>query len=423
MAPADAAAGVRAVSVLPSATEMLCFIGGGGRLVGRSHEDNYPAEITHLPVLTGQRTQFTTCADVDKQVSAALSSGQSLYTLDVELLKQLRPDVILTQDICSVCAIDLPTVERVAAQISPSPQVVSLNPMSLNDVLANITQVGEAVGMQEEAAAAIAGLRARLAAVDARVEAWRQRRGPGEGPNVAFVEWPDPIYVGGHWTPELIARAGGRHPLNPTRGEGAGKSFPVPVERFVESDPDLIIICPCGLDLVAARREAGTFQAAPWWPSLRAVQAGRVALVDGDAMFNRPGPRLVDALEWLAATLLDDGVAAPEGFPVAWLDPQRPGDVAPPPPDNSAHLKDIEELHSCAVEHGESTYIDPATGYTVMTQLYMIERGWCCGNGCRHCPYGHVHVDDERRGKIQPPINVPGTGCPHKSAPKPPDDH
>ena len=242
---------LRVVSVLPSATEMLCFIGGGHLLVGRSHEDNYPASITHLPVVTGQLTEFTTAIDVDKQVSSALSTGQSLYTIDEQLLTTLKPDVILTQDICAVCAIDLQTVQRLAARMSPQPRVVSLNPLSLGDVLDNLLQVGEAVGMEREAQAARAGLEARLRRADelvatsqaaAAAAAAKPASAAAEGvvaasevarPCVAFIEWPDPLYVGGHWTPQLIERAGGAHPLNPARPEGAAKSFAVTAEAMI----------------------------------------------------------------------------------------------------------------------------------------------------------------------------------------------
>ena len=244
---------LRVVSVLPSATEMLCFIGGGHLLMGRSHEDNYPASITHLPVVTGQLTSFTTAVDVDKQVSSALSTGQSLYTIDEQLLTTLKPDVILTQDICAVCAIDLQTVQRLAARMSPRPRVVSLNPLSLGDVLDNLLQVGEAVGMESEAQAARAGLEARLrradelvatsqAAAAAAAAAAKPASAAAEGvvaageaarPCVAFIEWPDPLYVGGHWTPQLIERAGGAHPLNPARPEGAAKSFAVTAEAMI----------------------------------------------------------------------------------------------------------------------------------------------------------------------------------------------
>lgn len=137
-------------------------------------------------------------------------------------------------------------------------------------------------------------------------------------------------------------------------------------------------------------------------------------------MFNRPGPRLVDALEWLCATLLGEKDLLPPGFPVEWLSPPSPTDKAPSKePKRARDVTDIEELHRCAVEKGQLQYNDPATGYSVFTQLFMIERGWCCGNGCRHCPYGHQNVEPGRKKDLSSPINVPGTACPRKSSPKP----
>lgn len=398
---------LRVCSVLPSATEILCAIGGAHLLVGRSHEDNFPQSITHLPILTGQKTTFTTAGDVDKQVSAALSSGQSLYTLDVDLLASLQPDVILTQDICSVCAIDLQTVERVAAQMSPRPRVVSLNPMCLEDVLSNVLEVGEAVGMQQQAQATHAELLARIARVDAAVTS----AALVSPPKVAFIEWPDPIYVGGHWTPQLIARGGGAHPLNPAPaagGGGGGKSFPVEAEAVVTMAPDLVIVCPCGLDLGATRREAATMQRLGWWQELAAVREGAVHLVDGDAHFNRPGPRLVDALEWLAATLLDRPDLAPPGFPAERLAADTEPTSAGTPASCGAHaLVDIEEAHAQAYADGALTYVDPQTGYTVFTQRASEERGHCCGSGCRHCAYNHERVPPKRKAAgLAPPIVV-----------------
>ena len=411
---------LRVCSVLPSATEALCFIGGGHLLVGRSHEDNFPPEITHLPVLTGQKTAFTTARDVDAQVSSALSSGQSLYTLDVALLTSLKPDVILTQDICSVCAIDLQTVERVAASIDPRPQVVSLNPENLEDVLEGLLTLGRAVGMQSEAETAHAALLARLARVDAAVTTAAAAKKAAGRPSVAFIEWPDPIYVGGHWTPQMIVRAGGEHPLNlPKASErgGAGKSFAVDASAVVASEPDLVILCPCGLDLKATRHEYAQLRAYDWWHQLPAVQNGRVALVDGDAMFNRPGPRLVDALEWLAATMLQQPELAPPDFPASWLSPAEL--VATPPADADAEaaatdeLKDIEEAHRSACEQGARSYMDPKTGYSVFTQLAALDRGRCCGSGCRHCPYEHRNCSAARKSQLKPPIvfGAPGDGA------------
>ena len=418
---------MRVCSVLPSATEMLCFIGGEHLLVGRSHEDNYPTSIGHLPVLTGQKTAFTTSADVDRQVSASMSEGESLYTLDVALLRELRPDVILTQDICSVCAIDLQTVERVAAGMKPRPRVLSLNPLCLSDVLSNILEVGAAVGMEAEARDAHASLEARVLAVEARVAARA-----AAVTRVAFIEWSDPIYVGGHWTPELIRRAGGHHPLNlPSEAHGgAGKSFAVSADKVVAMEPELVVVAPCGLDLAATRREAANLAAQPWWGRLPAVRAGRVALVDGDAMFNRPGPRLVDALEWLEVAMQQGGMgvatqqggmgvatqrggtdavgACPSGFPVEWVGSPAAllaaRDEAGAPASAAAELGDIEEAHRCAVAAGQLQYVDPATGYKVFTQLASSQRGRCCGSGCRHCVWGHANVPAHRKATLKPPI-------------------
>ena len=300
-------------------TQTLCYLGGGHLLVGRSHEDNYPTNITDRPILTGQRTSFTTAAEVDLQVSASLSSGESLYTLNSELLSTLEPSVILTQDVCAVCAIDLPTVHRIASKMDPQPHVVSLNPDKLYDVLDDVVLVGEAVGMKDEAKEARKSLEARIDAVKEFVE---YVPGDMRPLNVAFVEWPDPIYVGGHWTPELIKLAGGTTPLHPAaEGGGSGASFPVTPEAVIQSDPDLIIVCPCGLDLAATRKEVDNMSKHEWWSSLRAVQEGKVVLVDGDAMFNRPGPRLVEALEWLA--VLMHGLPWQEDFPAEWIDGSR----------------------------------------------------------------------------------------------------
>jgi len=421
---------MRVASVLPSATEILCFIGGESLLVGRSHEDNFPPQITHLPVLTGQTTAFTTAGEVDRVVSESIGKGESLYTLEVDVIKSLAPEVILTQDICSVCAIDLQTVERLAARMSPQPKVVSLNPLNLDDVLANVLELGEAVGMVDEARAAHASLVRRIENVDRLVEQLQQQQqqhagSTGRRPRVAFIEWSDPLYVGGHWTPQLIERAGGEHTLNAGGESGAGKSFPVHFSKVTEMDPDLVILAPCGLTLEMTRREHDILAKADWWQALRAVQTGRVVIVDGDAMFNRPGPRLVEALEWLYSAINEEPEAAPPGFPCEWMPAMTPAAGGGGVVENRAlaectdakvqeaaaralaearEIADIEEAHKCAVREGKLQYTDPVTGYSVFSQLASSQRGYCCGSGCRHCVYSHVNVKPERKTQLRRPI-------------------
>jgi iron complex transport system substrate-binding protein len=321
---------MRVVSLLPSATEILCFIGGGGHLVGRSHECDFPVSVVSgVPVLTGQRMpESMDPAAIDEAVRGQLAGGQSLYTLDTERIRSLRPDVILTQDLCQVCSIDLETVRRVAVEMSPRPRIVSLNPSGVEDVLDDVLRVGEAVGLRDRAGECIVALRERL---------WRAADFVNpyvDGPSVLFLEWTDPCFVGGHWTPQLIERAGGRHPLNPTVARAdagdaagpqawarqAGKSVRVADEALVASRPEAIIVCPCGVALERAREMTGELAARAWWKELPAVRAGRVAVVDGNEMFNRPGPRLVDAYEWLVGWINDRPEMMPRGFP--W-DPWR----------------------------------------------------------------------------------------------------
>lgn len=318
----------RVVSLLPSATEIACLVGAGPDLVGRSHECDFPPEVLALPALTAQSPRSgaetgASPAEIDRIVRESLSSGGSLYVLDAEALVRLEPDVILTQDLCRVCSIDPQTVRGVAARLPRPPTVVTLNPTTLEGMFDDVLTVGRALGREDEARGAVVRLRERVYAALDHVPAF------AEGPNVAFLEWTDPLYVGGHWTPQLIERAGGRHPLNPTVAppeaggaigpqsayRRAGPSVRVPEEVFAATRPEAIVICLCGLDLSATRRWARELSRRSWWADLPAVRRGRVALVDGNQMFNRPGPRLVDALEWLVSWLQDRPDLAPPGFP------------------------------------------------------------------------------------------------------------
>ena len=302
---------MRVVSLLPSATELLCEIGGEHHLVGRSHECDYPTTIRHLPILTRQRTSATTSAQIDEQVRQAMAdkSVDSLYTLDTDLLQSLKPDVILTQDLCDVCSIDLNTVRAIANLIDSQPRIISLNPTTVEHVFKDLLRIGEAVGMVERARTVITNLERRY---DAAVANVRFNKNP---PKVAFLEWMDPLFVGGHWTPQLIEAAGGRHSLNPP----GCRSRQIEPAELVACAPERLIICPCGYDLSAIKRELDVLTSQPWWRDLPAVRDHQVALVDGSAMFNRPGPRLVDALCWLVGWLNDRPELIRPDFPVAGL--------------------------------------------------------------------------------------------------------
>ena len=297
---------MRVISLLPSATELLCAVGGESMLVGRSHECDHPPAIMDRPVLTAQRTGAPTSAGIDAEVRATLESGDSLYVLDEVLLRELQPDVILTQDLCSVCSIDLDSVRRVAATLDPVPTVVNLDPRTIFDVFDDLLKVASAIGLEESGKRAMVDLRARYwEAIDYVTPYVRQ-------PEIAFLEWADPPFAGGHWTPGLIEAAGGRHSLN----QEGKPSRQVAPEELIESMPDRVIVCPCGFDLDRTERELDVLRETTWWNMLPAVQEGQVAIVDGSAMFNRPGPRLVDAFCWLVSWIQDRPEVLPPGFPV-----------------------------------------------------------------------------------------------------------
>ena len=332
--PAPFSAAMRVVSLIPSATELVAALGAADRLVGRSHECDWPPHgaVTHVPMLTKPRITSWDPAPIDREVSAALAQGESLYELDEASLARLAPDLIITQDLCEVCSIDRRTVERVAGAMASKPRVLSLNPQGFEDVVEDLARVGAALGLSERAMHLSVEWRGRMYAAQEHVNALE------EPFPVLFLEWTDPAFCAGHWTVQLIERAGGSHPWNPTRapdgmGEAtgmqqgarrAGKSRRLAVDEIVDAMPQAVVIAPCGFDLaksVACAQGLWTNPASrEWWSALPAVRHGRVAVVDGNQMFNRPGPRLVDAFEFLVGWLQGRPSLIPRDFPWRVLD-------------------------------------------------------------------------------------------------------
>jgi iron complex transport system substrate-binding protein len=285
----------RVVSLIASATEIVCALGAEDQLVGRSHECDFPESVKRLPVCTEPKFDVEGSSQaIDQRVKAVLQEGLSVYRVHAELLKKLAPDVIVTQSQCEVCAVSQRDVERAVGDwLGSRPNVVSPSPNALADVWDSIRQVAAALGAGSRGEEAIRGLQQRMAAITDRATALPER------PKVAFVEWIDPLMAGGNWVPELIEMAGGVNLF----GE-AGKHSPwMTWDELRGRDPDLIVVAPCGFDLARTHREMAALTGRPGWQELRVVRGGRVYLADGNQYFNRPGPRLVESLEILAEVL------------------------------------------------------------------------------------------------------------------------
>jgi iron complex transport system substrate-binding protein len=282
---------MRIVSLVPNGTEILFALGAGDLVVGVSHECDYPEEARRRPVLTGSAlSPGMSAAEVDAAVSAQVGSGQSLYTLDEARIAELAPDVIVTQQLCPVCAVSTGQVDGAVRPLPRCPEVVSLDPRTLGDVFADIRRVGEITGRTAEASALVTELERRLEAVRAAV-AERPR------PRVLALEWLDPPFAGGHWVPEMIGLAGGIDAI----AQPGDHSERLTWDRIAAVDPDVIVAMPCGFDEAGAREQIAAIADRPEWRSLRAVREGRVHAVDANGCFSRPGPRLVDGIERLAA--------------------------------------------------------------------------------------------------------------------------
>lgn len=310
----------RVVSLLSSATEWVYAVGAGHLLVGRSHECDVPAEVRLLPVCSRPLIDIdASSAEIDRQVKARQRNALSIYAVDQDRLAELRPDVVLTQMQCEVCAVTAADVERaLCTQIDQTVHIVSLSPETLEEVWESGLTVGRTLGVTAEAERVVADCRARLTRLTAHVDAWCRSRGARHR-RLLCLEWMEPPMAAGNWMPELI-RAAGAEPVFGVTGE---HSPWLTWTAIAEADPDVIVLLPCGWGLERTRRELACVMSQPEWPRLAAARAGQVALADGNRFFNRPGPRLVESAEILAE------IVYPEAFPRAthrgdaweWLGP------------------------------------------------------------------------------------------------------
>jgi iron complex transport system substrate-binding protein len=291
----------RIVSLLPAATEIAAALGLMDQVVGVSHECDYPPEandrprVTHCPLHNaGLKSQ-----EVDEWVRRALREDGTIYTIDEPLLRDLRPDVILTQKLCDVCAVGYGTVARLAETLPGPPRVINLEPSSLSDIFDDIRRVAEVCGVSEHAEELIGQLSRRIEAVRRRAYRIANR------PRVFLMEWVDPPFCPGHWGPELIEIAGGCDPS----GRKHQPSVQIPWQEVLDARPDIIVLALCGYDIDRARRDYEILRRFPGFDSLPAAQCGEIYVVNASAYFARPGPRIVDSLEILA------GILHPTEFP------------------------------------------------------------------------------------------------------------
>ncbi|HEV2835513.1 MAG TPA: ABC transporter substrate-binding protein [Pyrinomonadaceae bacterium] len=357
----------RIVSFLPSATEIACALGLFDSIVGITHECDYPAEVRKKPVVVRNVLPIEQMSqgEIDRAVAERMRQGQSLYQIDEELLRTLSPDLILTQDLCQVCAPSGNEVSQVIKALPHTPQILWLTPQSLDEIFNNVRELGAATGREKEAAALVKDCEARLAQLAQRVE------GIADRPRVFCMEWLDPVFASGHWVPELVKLAGGIDELGRERGESVRVSW----EQVVEWAPEVLVIMPCGFNLQQTMKQIWSVfgrsnsDSARWFFQLPAVQNGRVYAVDANSFFARPGPRVVEGAELLARLIhpsLFDGEPTPPVFAEAYK------------------TVDVNLLKG-ALEENKDYYFEGNA--MVFTSSYLQRRGYCCGSGCRHCPY------------------------------------
>lgn len=367
----------RIVSFLPSATEIACALGLADSLVGITHECDYPPEVRDKPVVVRNvlPIERMSQSEIDRAVAARMHEGQSLYQIDEELLRTLDPDLILTQNLCQVCAPSGNEVSQVIKTLGRTPEILWLTPQSLSEIFDNVRELGAATGRTAEAEQLVANCEARLKRLSDRLHGDSGRDGVAERPRVFCMEWLDPVFASGHWVPELVKLAGGVDVLGSERGE----SVRVTWEEVVAAAPEVVVIMPCGFNLEQTMKQIWSVfgykqsEAARAFFELPAVRNGRVYAVDANSYFARPGPRVVEGAELLARLIHPDLFAT---------DP--PSDAERADFSNAFQTVDLALLRGL-LEEEKDYYIE--RGAMVFTASYLKRRGYCCGNGCRHCPY------------------------------------
>jgi iron complex transport system substrate-binding protein len=305
---------VRIVSLLPSATEIVCALGLRPSLVGRTHECDYPPDVASVPVMTGDvgSRPDEASREIHERVAASVHGGSSIYRLDEAALDAARPDLILTQELCAVCAVSYREVADAVRAIRADVTVVSLEPTSLEGIFNTVSTVGAMAEAEDEAVGLLEQLRERLGRIEERV---LQRRLAGIAPRrVACLEWLDPPFASGHWVPEQVRRAGGWDVLG-SHGQPAVQTT---WDAVRDVDPEQLVLMPCGYDAPATAREWSRADRPGWFGELRAATDGELYAVDGSSYFSRPGPRIVDGIALLAQLFDPDGFeeVAP---PASWI--------------------------------------------------------------------------------------------------------
>lgn len=288
---------MKIVSLLPSATEIICLLGLRDQLVGVTHECDFPHDVASLPKVTKTRIpKDASSKEIDRLVNEHLQENLALYSLNMEILHELQPDIIITQALCDVCAVSEAEVKSAACELPGNPRVINLEPMSLEDVYKTILLVGENCECAEIAEKTVDELRKREQQVQKNTD---QKISENDRPSVGFLEWIDPPFNAGHWTPELIKTAGGTDAFGNLNQPSETLSW----EKIKQSDPDVLFIALCGFDLERTLEDMRILEENTEWSKLKCVKNKRIYVCDGNAYFSRSGPRLIDSLEIIAHAL------------------------------------------------------------------------------------------------------------------------